>query len=102
MRTLLAITTVVAFSVVPALAGDGKVPDQALARMGLQGMRPLSDTEGLAVRGQAIVIVGGFSNATGGSSSGNILFSLGSPRFVPTFSHGIGVAAGGFSFATAH
>lgn len=35
----------------PALAGDGHVPRATLASLGLAGMQPVSDAEGMQVRG---------------------------------------------------
>jgi hypothetical protein len=72
MKSLLGMAAVVAFSVVPALAGEGRVSDQSLAKMGLSGMKAMSDVQGMQFRGLSVE-VGGFSSATisgvGGSAS---------------------------------
>jgi hypothetical protein len=53
MKTLFAFAFVVALSCVPALA-DGKVSHSSLAKMGLSTMKPMTDQEGLTIRGQAV------------------------------------------------
>jgi len=52
MKTLIVFAFVIAS---PALAADGKVPRSSLAKMGLSGMRQMTDQDGLSIRGQAVV-----------------------------------------------
>jgi hypothetical protein len=72
MKILLGLASVVAFSVAPALAGEGHVSNQSLAKMGLGSMKAMSDAQGAKLRGLSVT-VGGFSSATingvGGSAS---------------------------------
>ena len=72
MKTLLGIASVIAFSVSPALAGEGRVSDQSLAKMGLSGMKAMSDSQGMHVRGLSVAVAGGGSiayiNGVGGSA----------------------------------
>ncbi len=82
MKILLGLASVVAFSVVPALAGEGRVLDHSLAKMGLSGMKAMSDAQGMQFRGLSAE-VGGFSSATisgvgGSASSVNYYYASGS------------------------
>jgi hypothetical protein len=128
MKILLGIASVIAFSVAPALAGEGRVSDQSLAKMGLSGMKAMSDAQGMHVRGLSIAVVGGISTATihgsgGTATSTNFYFAAGKhsatgnnlsgaadlsstittsgPHVTTTTTVNI-VAAGGFSSASAH
>jgi len=81
MKILLSIASLVAFSVVPALAGEGRVSNQSLAKMGLSGMKAMSDVQGMQFRGLSVQ-VGGFSSATingvgGSASSVNFYYASG-------------------------
>jgi hypothetical protein len=53
MKPLVVLAFVVALSSAPALAAGGKVSHSSLAKMGLSSMRPLTDQEGLSIRGRA-------------------------------------------------
>jgi hypothetical protein len=55
MKTLIAFTFVLALSSVSALAADGKVSHSSLAKMGLAGMRQMTDQQGSSIRGRAVV-----------------------------------------------
>lgn len=59
---VLALVALVALAAAPALAGDGQVSGKQLAALGLSGMKSMSDTQGMTVRGQS-------SNAKSSGSS---------------------------------
>lgn len=63
MKTLLALTSLVLISAGSAVAGEGQVADQTLAKMGLGGMQVMTDADGMNVRGMAFVKVSGWSAA---------------------------------------
>jgi hypothetical protein len=123
MKTLLSIASVLVLSAAPAMAGQGHVSNQSLAKMGLSGMQTMSDAQGMQIRGTSIAVVAGFSYAhisgEGGSAgSVNGYFAAGhtsaSGANLSAAASGdvkIGedssvkfgfVAAGGFSTAKAH
>jgi|SRR5579862_7542644 len=118
MKILFALASIVAFSVAPAFAGEGQVSNQTLNKMGLSGMKVMSDQQGMQVRGLSIAVVGGFSqaaswtrgaeasttnfyfaagqhSASGGNLSGAATLNLGYHSSLTI------VAAGGFSSASA-
>jgi hypothetical protein len=69
MKTLLSVAALVVFAVAPAMAGDGHVSHQSLAKMGLSGMQVMSDSQGMAVRGQFAIASGtsfAFQSGQGG------------------------------------
>jgi hypothetical protein len=81
MKTLLGLATVIAFCAVPVFAGEGRLSDQSLNKMGLAGMKTMSDAQGLQVRGLGAQ-AGGFSTATingvgGTASSTNFYYASG-------------------------
>jgi len=120
MKSILAFASVVAFSVAPAFAGEGQVSNPSLAKMGLSGMKAMSDAQGMNVRGLSIAVVGGFSQASihsggGEASSTNFYFAAGKHSANGANLSGAAalnvngyhtsltvVAAGGFSTASAH
>jgi hypothetical protein len=63
MKTLLALTSLVLISAGSAVAGEGQVADQTLAKMGLGGMKVMTDAQGTEVRGMAFVKTTGWSAA---------------------------------------
>jgi hypothetical protein len=63
MKTLLALTSLVLITAGSAVAGEGQVADQTLAKMGLGGMQVMTDADGMNVRGMAFVKVTGWSAA---------------------------------------
>lgn len=70
MKSLLAVLTVLALSAVPALAGEGRVSDQSLAKMGLSGMTAMTDAHGLQIRGLSATVGGtGIASVPGGVAS---------------------------------
>jgi hypothetical protein len=54
MKLLIAFATVLCLSAVSAVAGDGQLSDQSLAKIGLGGMQVMSDTQGLEIRGLGV------------------------------------------------
>ena len=64
MKIVLCMASLVAFAVTPAFAGEGHVSNRSLANMGLAGMKTLSDSQGMQVRGLSIAIAGGGSIAS--------------------------------------
>lgn len=54
MKTLVVVAFVVALSIAPALAADGKVSHSSLAKMGLSGMTHMTDQQGSSIRGRAV------------------------------------------------
>jgi hypothetical protein len=82
MKTLLSIASVLVLSAAPALAGQGHVSSQSLAKMGLSGMQTMSDAQGMSIRGTSIAVVSGSSHAFingegGGANSSNSYFAAG-------------------------
>jgi hypothetical protein len=72
MKVLLGLAAVVAFSAASAMAGDGRLSDQSLAKMGLAGMHSMSDVQGLHIRGLSVIVGGGSSasiNGVGGHAT---------------------------------
>jgi len=55
MKTLVAFAFLVSLSSAPALAADGKVSHSSLAKMGLSGMKQMTDRQGSSIRGRAVV-----------------------------------------------
>jgi hypothetical protein len=51
MKLLIAFASVLCLSAASAIAGDGRLSDQALAKIGLGGMHVMSDVQGLEIRG---------------------------------------------------
>lgn len=51
MKVLLSVAIVVGLSVGSASASHGRVSDKSLAKMGLQGMKTMSDEQGMKIRG---------------------------------------------------
>jgi hypothetical protein len=102
MRRFVVFVGALALLSAPALAADGQVSQSSLTRMGLGGMKVVSDQAGLQVRGTSIAIA--FS-----ASSGTNILSINSPVSIGhhfAFSASVGVSgsafAGGFSSASAH
>jgi hypothetical protein len=82
MKTLLSVAALVVLAAAPAMAGDGRVSHQSLAKMGLSGMQTMSDAQGMSVRGTSVAVVFGISHATisgegGSASSTNGYFAAG-------------------------
>ena len=63
MKTVFAFATLVALSAGSAFAAEGQIADQTLSKMGLGGMKVMSDEQGMQVRGMAMVSVSGYSTA---------------------------------------
>jgi hypothetical protein len=108
MKSLIALASVVAFCAAPAFAAEGQLSSQALAKMGLPGMKAMSDEEGMGIRGLSAA-AGGFSLAEvqGGSASSQYFagghssakgFSVSAGAVVTNYNVNF-IAAGGFSAA---
>ncbi len=72
MKVLLGLAAVVAFSAASAMAGEGRLSDQSLAKMGLAGMHSMSDAQGMHIRGMSVIVGGGSTasiNGVGGHAS---------------------------------
>jgi hypothetical protein len=54
MKLLIGFATILCLSAVSAVAGDGRLSDQSLAKIGLGGMQVMSDTQGLGIRGLGV------------------------------------------------
>jgi hypothetical protein len=63
MKNVVALAVLLALVAVPAFAGDGNVPQATLSSLGLSDLEPMSDAQGMEVRGQSssFVIVKGTS-----------------------------------------
>lgn len=102
MKRMFCIAAAFALFASPALAGDGQISNAALARLGLGGMRPMSDSQGLAVRGQ-FAIAGSFSYVSGGTTYTLINQPVGQHFAISaTIAISSGKIAGGGAFATSH
>jgi hypothetical protein len=102
MKRALGFVTVLLFSVAPALAGDGSVSQNSLSRMGLGGMKALSDRDGLAIRGQFAIAYSSSYNSKG--TTYTIINKPVGNHFAisATVSIGGGLFAGGGATATSH
>jgi hypothetical protein len=70
MKVLFGLAAVVAFSAVSAMAGEGRVSNNALANMGLSGMKSMTDTQGMHIRGLSVTVGGGSIAFIGGVGGG--------------------------------
>ncbi len=82
MKSLLSLASVLVLSAAPALAGDGQVSSQSLAKMGLSGMHSMTDAQGTQIRGLSVAVASGGSIAFiggggGGAASVNTYFAAG-------------------------
>jgi hypothetical protein len=71
MKSLIAFASVLALSV-PAMAAEGHVSHQSLAKMGLAGMTAMADAQGMQIRGMSVLVGGGSSakiSGVGGTAS---------------------------------
>ena len=126
MKVLFGLAAVVAFSATSAMAAEGQVSNHSLANMGLAGMKSMSDTQGLHIRGLSVIVGGGSTasiHGVGGSASSTNFYlatgkhsasgnnaSVAGDLSSTVLTHGSHVAtittvnvigAGGFSSATA-
>ncbi len=72
MKVLFGLAAVVAFSATSAMAAEGQVSNHSLTNMGLAGMKSMSDTQGLQIRGLSVIVGGGSTasiHGVGGSAS---------------------------------
>ena len=54
MKLLIGFAAIVCLSAASAMAGDGRLTNQSLAKIGLVGMQGMSDVQGLEIRGLGI------------------------------------------------
>jgi hypothetical protein len=55
MKILLTFAAVLCFTSLPAYSADGQISSSSLTRLGLAGMTPISDVQGLEVRGLGVM-----------------------------------------------
>jgi hypothetical protein len=102
MKFFLASLSVLFLSVAPAFAGDGSLDQKSLSRMGLAGMKTLSDHDGMAIRGQLAIAYSASFN-TKGTTYTIINNPVGQHYAVSaTVSIGGGLFSGGFASASSH
>ncbi len=101
MKTLFVTVSLVALFAAPALAGDGRVSDRSLARMGLQGMQSISDAQGMTIRGTSFASVSGSTNLFGVVTSKSKM-SNGSPISISISKSFAGFSASTSVSASAH
>jgi hypothetical protein len=68
MRTLLTFAAIVCLTALPAYSADpadGHVSRSSLTRLGLAGMTPMSDVQGLEIRGLGVAEAMGFDDGYG-------------------------------------
>ena len=123
MKTLFGAVSVIALGLSPVLAGEGNLSNQSLAKMGLAGMKTLSDNQGMQLRGLAaqaggwssttLIAVGGTTSETtaaygaGHTRANTTDLSVSGAASVTTTNHGSYgylniIAAGGVSSAHSH
>jgi hypothetical protein len=95
MRYVIAVLTLVALFAVPVMAYDGNVSKVALEKMGLSGMKTMSDADGALIRGSGFALVFGFSTATGGLPDGYLRTS---PPYPVAAGVNLSVGSGSFAF----
>ena len=54
MKLLFGFAAILGLSAVSAMAGDGRLSNQSLAKIGLGGMKVMSDSQGLEIRGLGV------------------------------------------------
>jgi hypothetical protein len=54
MKLLIGCAAILGLSAVTAVAGEGRLSNQSLARLGLGGMQLMSDSQGLEIRGLGV------------------------------------------------
>jgi hypothetical protein len=75
---IFAFASILAFSALPAFAGEGQVSHQSLNNMGLAGLHVMTDAQGMNVRGMSIAVVSGGSGAKLiGASAGSNFYAKG-------------------------
>jgi hypothetical protein len=71
MKVLVTFAAVMCYATLPAYSADGQLSQSSLARLGLSGMTPISDGQGLEVRGMGMMQAMGMNSGYGNSGSGN-------------------------------
>jgi hypothetical protein len=102
MKFFLASLSALFLVVTPAFAGDGSLDQSSLSRMGLAGMKTLSDHDGMAIRGQFAIAYSSSFN-TKGTTYTIINNPIGQHFAISaTVSVGGGLFSGGFASASSH
>jgi hypothetical protein len=70
MKSLVALALVCSLSSLSAFAGDGRISGRDLTKMGLQGMKTMTDEDGMKIRGLNVA-AGGFSVASVPGAAGS-------------------------------
>jgi hypothetical protein len=97
---LASLSALFVLSVAPAYAGDGSLDQSSLSRMGLAGMKTLSDHDGMAIRGQFAIAYSSSFN-TKGTTYTIINNPIGQHFAISaTVSVGGGLFSGGFASAS--
>jgi hypothetical protein len=60
MKLLIGWAAIVGLSAVSAMAGEGRLSNQSLAKIGLVGMKIMSDSQGLEIRGLGVADGSGY------------------------------------------
>ncbi|HUE13678.1 MAG TPA: hypothetical protein VMR25_05905 [Planctomycetaceae bacterium] len=60
MKLLIGLAAIVGLSAVSAMAGEGRLSNQSLAKIGLVGMKVMSDSQGLEIRGLGVTDGSGY------------------------------------------
>ncbi len=99
---LASLTALFLLSAAPAFAGDGSLDQGSLSRMGLGGMKALSDHDGMAIRGQFAI-----AYSTSFNTKGTTYTIINQPvgnhfAISATVSVGGGLFSGGFASASSH
>ena len=99
MRFLLMVCVVLGLALLPSMANAaGQVPDATLTQVGLVGMQPMTDVQGINIRGNGFAMVSGFSFANSVPGTPYSKFQ-GSPAVVVGTTGAFGFAGTSFAFA---
>jgi hypothetical protein len=72
MKAIVTFAAVMCFMTLPALRADeGQLSQSSLSRLGLSGMAPISDDEGLEIRGTGLMQAMGMDNGYGDNQNKN-------------------------------
>jgi len=103
MKILFTLASVVGLSVASACAGDGQISNRSLARMGLQRMTALSDTDGMSIRGTSFAFATSSASVSGGTTIPIVNHPFGQHFAISiTIAFGSGAFASSGAVATAH
>ena len=77
MKVLVTFAAVMCFAALPAYSADGQLSQSSLARLGLSGMTPISDGQGLEVRGMGMMQAMGMDNGYGNNQHDHDMYDDG-------------------------